>query len=97
MKIVQLRKERMRRMVPVLAAVAAVPIVAVFALSYLIDPNDFRPLLETKLSQALRREVKLGGLKLAIFSGAVTARDLSISDDPAYSRTPFVQAKSLQI
>ena len=87
----------MRRMVPVLAAVLALPIVAAFALRVLIDPNDFRPLLEVKLSRVLRREVKLGSLKLAILSGAVTAGDLSIADDPAYSRTPFVQAKSLKI
>jgi AsmA protein len=39
----------------------------------------------------------LGDLKLSILSGSVTANDLSIADDPAYSRTPFVQAKSLAI
>ena len=54
-------------------------------------------MLESRLSQALGREVKLGELKLSILSGSVTANDLSIADDPAYSRTPFVQAKSLAI
>ena len=87
----------MRRMARVLAAVAALLILAALALHFLIDPNDFRPLLEAKLSQALGREVKLGSLKLALLSGGVTAEDLSIADDPAYSRAPFVQAKSLKI
>ena len=54
-------------------------------------------MLESRLTQALGREVKLGDLKLSILSGSVTANDLSIADDPAYSRTPFVQAKSLAI
>ena len=54
-------------------------------------------MLESRLSQVLGREVKLGELKLSILSGSVTANDLSIADDPAYSRTPFVQAKSLAI
>ena len=72
-------------------------LLAVAALPFLIDPNTFRPMLEARLSQALGREVKLGELKLSILSGSVTANDLSIADDPAYSRTPFVQAKSLAI
>jgi AsmA protein len=87
----------MRRMVRVLAAVAALLILAALALPFLIDPNDLRPLLEEKLTQALGREVKLGSLKLSLLSGGVTAADLSIADDPAYSRAPFVQAKSLKV
>jgi AsmA protein len=54
-------------------------------------------MLQSRLSQVLGREVKLGELKLSILSGSVTANDLAIADDPAYSRTPFVQAKSLAI
>jgi AsmA protein len=67
------------------------------AIPFFIDPNRFRPMLEAKLTQALGREVKLGDLKLSLLSGAVTASDLSIADNPAYSRQPFVQAKSLAV
>ena len=87
----------MKRIVLIGGAVLVLLLLAVAALPFLIDPNTFRPMLESRLSQALGREVKLGELKLSILSGSVTANDLSIADDPAYSRTPFVQAKSLAI
>ena len=87
----------MKRIVLIGGAVLVLLMLAVAALPFLIDPNAFRPMLEARLSQALGREVKLGELKLSILSGSVTANDLSIADDPAYSRTPFVQAKSLAI
>jgi AsmA protein len=49
------------------------------------------------LRAALGREVKVGNLKLALLSGGVTADDLSIADDPAFSGTPFVQATSFHV
>src|SRR6478609_3737220 len=87
----------MKRIFLLGGAVLVLLLLAAAALPFLIDPNTFRPMLEARLSQALGREVKLGELKLSILSGSVTANDLSIADDPAYSRTPFVQAKSLAI
>ena len=87
----------MKRIALIVGALVALLLVAALALPFLIDPNSFRPMLESRLTQALGREVKLGDLKLSILSGSVTANDLSIADDPAYSRTPFVQAKSLAI
>ena len=69
----------------------------VIALPFFIDANRFRPTLESRLGQALGRDVKVGNLRLALLSGGVTADDLAISDDPAFSRTPFVRAKSLHV
>ena len=66
-------------------------------LPFLINPNQFRPKLEAELSSALARDVKVGDLKLAIFSGGVTAGDLSIADDPAYSRSPFLHAQAVTL
>jgi AsmA protein len=54
-------------------------------------------MLESRLSQALGRDVKVGNLKLSLLSGGVTADDLSISDDPSFSQTPFVEAKSFHV
>jgi AsmA protein len=87
----------MRRSVRIALAALALVLIAALALPFLIDANRFRPMLETKLSQALGREVHVGNLTLSIFSGGVSASDLSIADDPAYSQTPFVQAKSLNV
>jgi AsmA protein len=87
----------MKRIAVIGGAMIALLLLAALALPFLIDPNTFRPMLESRLTQALGRDVKLGDLKLSILSGSVTANDLSIADDPAYSRAAFVQAKSLAI
>lgn len=87
----------MKRIALIGGAVIALLLLAALALPFLIDPAAFRPTLESRLTQALGREVKLGELKLSILAGSVTANDLSIADDPAYSRTPFLQAKSFAI
>jgi AsmA protein len=87
----------MRRLVRIVGIALALLLIAALALPFLIDANRFRPMLETRLSQSLGRGVRLGDLKLSIFSGAVAASDLSIADNPAYSKEPFVQAKSLKV
>ena len=85
----------MKRVIKIAAVLVGLLLVAALALPFLVDANQFRPMLETKLSAALGRQVSLGNLQLSIFSGSVTANDLSISDDPAFSKTPFLRAKSL--
>ncbi len=72
-------------------------IVAAVALSFFIDANRFRPTLEASLSGALHRTVKLGNLSLSIFSGSVEAKDLEVSDDPAFSKAPFLKAKAVRV
>ena len=88
---------KMKRTAKLLTIAAVVLLAAALALPFLVDANRFRPLLEAKMSEALGREVSLGRLQLSILSGAVTADDLSIADDPVFSKTPFMRAKSLGI
>ena len=80
-----------------LGIVVALLLVIVLAIPLLINVNQFRPRLEAALTQALGREVKLGDLKLSLLSGSVEASDLDIADDAAYSKTPFIRAKSLTV
>src|ERR1700729_1854016 len=87
----------MNRNLKVAAIVAGVLILIVILIPFFIDANAFRPKLESELSDALGRPVKVGNLSLSIFSGSVKADDISIADDPAFSKTPFVQAKSLTV
>jgi len=54
-------------------------------------------MMQTRLTQALGRQVTVGNLKLALLSGGVTAGDLSIADDPAFSRSAFLNAKSFRV
>ena len=90
-------RKLVKRIVRWPAMLVGLLLLVALALPFLINPNSFRPMLESRLSQAVGREVRLGDLKLAIFSGSVNANDLSIAEDPAYGKGPFLQAKSLGI
>jgi AsmA protein len=87
----------MKRIARVLGITLGLLAVVVVSLPFLINANQFRPMLESKLSQGLGREVKLGDLKFSVLSGCVTASDLSIADNPAFGKSPFVRAKSLTV
>lgn len=67
------------------------------ALPFLININSFRPQLEARASAALGRKVKLGELRLSILRGTLVANDIEVADDPAFSPSNFLMAKSLEI
>jgi len=87
----------MTRILKIVGIIVVVLIVLVIALPFFIDANIFRPKLESELTDALGRQVKVGNLKLSLFSGGVAADEIAIADDPAFSNAPFVQAKSLKV
>src|SRR5579864_7755882 len=87
----------MNRKLKIVAIVVAVVILIVIAIPFFIDANAFRPKLETELTEVLGRQVKVGNLSLSLLSGSVGADDISFADDPAFSKTAFVQAKSLKV
>jgi len=67
------------------------------ALPFLINVNSFRPKIESEASSALGRPVSLGNLSLSILSGSIGVENISIGDDPAFSKSPFITAKSLKL
>jgi AsmA protein len=87
----------MKRILKILGIVIGILIVIAIAIPFLIDANTFRPKLESELTDALGRQVKVGNLSLSLFSGSVSADNISIADDPAFSKSAFVQAKSLNV
>jgi AsmA protein len=87
----------MKTALKVIGIVIAVLIVAAIALPFLVNVNSFRPQIESRLSSAFGRPVKVGNLSLGILSGSVGADQLSIADDPKFSQAPFIQAKSLKV
>src|ERR1700685_1218193 len=87
----------MNRNLKIAAIVVGVLILIVILIPFFIDANAFRPKLESELSDALGRPVKVGNLSLSLFSGAVKADDILIADDPQFSKSAFVQAKSLKV
>jgi len=87
----------MKRFLKIVAIIIAVLIVIAIAIPFFIDANTFRPKLEAELTDALGREVKVGNISLSLLSGGVTADNISIADDPQFSKAAFVQAKSLKV
>ena len=87
----------MKRFLKILGIVIAVLIIIVIIIPFVIDANTFRPKLESELTGVLGRQVKVGNLSLSLWSGGVAADNISIADDPQFSKAPFVQAKSLKV
>src|SRR3982074_1922719 len=87
----------MSRSLKIVAMVVGVLIVLVLVVPFLIPVNQFRPTIEQKASAALGRKVEVGNLSLSLFSGALGADNLSIADDPKFSNSPFLTAKSVKV
>ena len=87
----------MNKALKVVLIVVGVFIVILFVAPFLIPVNQFRPTIEEKASAVLGRKVELGNLSLSLLSGSVSAESLSIGDDPKFSSTPFLTAKSLNV
>ena len=86
-----------KRWLRVTGIAAAVLIVLLISLPFLINVNSFRPKIESEASSALGRQVTIGNLSFSILSGSVGAENIAIADDPAFSHLPFVTAKSLKV
>ena len=85
------------RTAKIVGIAAAVVVVILIALPLFIDVNSFRPKIESELTNAMGRQVTLGKLSLSILRGRVGVDDVSIADDPAFSKSPFITAKSLEV
>jgi AsmA protein len=86
-----------RRWVKVAAAVTALVVLVVLVVPFLVNADTFRPTLEDQLSSALGRQITLGHLSFSLLSGSLIAENISIADDPAFSTSPFLDAKSFYI
>ncbi|MGH9773732.1 MAG: AsmA family protein [Candidatus Acidiferrales bacterium] len=86
-----------KKILIILGIVLVVLLIAIIAVPFLVDADSFRPTIEQKLSDSLGRKVTLGHLSASLLSGGITAENISIDDDPAFSRSPFLEAKSLEV
>jgi AsmA protein len=86
-----------KKILIIVGAIFAVLILIALLLPLLVNVDKLRPAVQTQASAALGRDVTIGKLELAVFSGGVTAKDISIADDPGFSNQPFVKAKSLDV
>ncbi len=87
----------MKRALKIIGIIVAVLIVVVLILPFVINVNDFRPRIESELTNALGRKVTVGNLRLSIFSGSLAAENIAIADDPGFGSDPFIRAPSLGV
>ena len=87
----------MKRTLRIVAIVVVVLILLVVIAPFLIPVDKFRPTIEEKASQALGRQVQLGSLSLSLISGSLSAESISIGDDPKFSASPFLTAKTFKV
>src|SRR5712664_4483078 len=87
----------MSRRLRIILVIVVVLVVLVLVAPFLIPVNQFRPTIEEKASAALGRKVDVGNLRLSLFTGSLAADNLSIADDPKYSKSPFLTAKSVKV
>ena len=87
----------MNRWLKIVIAVAILFVAGVAAIPLFVNANTFRPVIEKRLSDATGRAVTVGDLSLSVLHGRLTARNLSVAGDPAYSATPILTATELRI
>jgi AsmA protein len=88
----------MKRILRVFAILAVTLAVIAGVLPFLIDADAFRPPLESRMTEAVGRDVKFGHLKLSLLTGSVVADDLSVAEDSAFGAgRAFVKAKSVRL
>src|SRR5262245_20385609 len=87
----------MGRTLKIIGIVVVLLILILVVAPFLIPVNQFRPTIEAKASSALGRKVEVGSLSLSLLSGSLGADNLSIADDPKFSKSPFLTAKSVKV
>jgi AsmA protein len=87
----------MKRALTIVGIIIAALIVIVLILPFFINVNDYRPRIETELTNALGRKVTVGNLSLSLWSGSLAADNIAIADDPSFGKAPFIQAKELRV
>jgi len=87
----------MKKLIYVVGGIVVLLLAVAAILPFVIDANRYRPEIQDMMSKALNRKVDIGNIQLSIFSGGVAVDNLSIADDPAFSREPFLTAKSITV
>ncbi len=87
----------MKKLLTIVGIVVVVLFLIAIILPHVIDVNHFKPEIQTQIADALGRNVTIGNIELAIFSGGVKVEDVVIADDPSFSPSPFLQAKEVKV
>lgn len=87
----------MRQWTKILLLLVGLIVLGVVTIPFFVNANTFRPIIESQLTTTLGRSVKVGDLSLALFSGSLIAKDLTVADDPNFNSAPFLTAREVRI
>ena len=87
----------MKLVLKIVGILIALLIVAVLVLPFVVNVNNYRPRIESELTNALGRNVTVGNLSLSLWSGSLAADNIAIADDPSFSSSPFIKAQTLNV
>ena len=87
----------LKRWAKILLALVGLIVLGVVSIPVFVNANTLRPIIESQLTTTLGRSVKFRDLSLALFSGSLIAKDLSVADDPDFNSAPFLTAKEVRI
>jgi AsmA protein len=83
--------------VKAVVAVVVLIVIVIVVVPFFVNADTFRPKIQDELTSALGRKVTLGHISLSLLTGSLVAENISIADDPAFSTTPFLEARELRI
>ena len=87
----------MKKLLIAAGVIVGLLLLVVIAVPLFFDGEKFRPMAESEAKKALGREVKIGKLGVSVWNMGAVAEDITVADDPAFSREPFVKAKEMTI
>jgi len=87
----------MKRLLIISGIIVGVLVLVIIAVPLFINVDSFRHDLEKKISAALNRQVHIGKLDASLLSGGASASDITIADDPAFNKGPFLKAASVKV
>ncbi len=87
----------MKKLWIILGSIIAIIIIAVLCIPFFVNAEKFRPMVESHAKEALGRSVTIGKMNVSLLKGGVVLEDVSVADDPAFSKQPFLTAKSLTV
>ena len=86
----------MRRILITLGVLVVVAVMIVLIVPSLISVDRYRPQIEARLKEKLRRDVKLGALKLHVIPLSVSIESMTIGESPRFpSSRPFATANNV--
>lgn len=87
----------MKRWIQWAIAIVVLFVAVVLVVPFFVHADAFRPKIESELTSALGRKVVIGHIGFSLLSGSLVAKEITIDDDTAFSKAPFVKAKELRI